>query len=859
MHLLDKNRLLIIFFLILLVNWSATAQKKIYRSLEPAWTDPITLTKESKVEASEIYYGYHYLLKNMQYEVGKSEAFFHMAYKIHNENGVQNASELRFDFDPNFEKLFVHKIVIWRNGTPIDKLVIDDFKVIQREKQLEKNIYDESLSAILFMTDIRVGDIIEYSYSIKGTNPVFKGKFFRSFNLQSFEPIDELFIRVISPSDRTLHYKTVNSSEKPLVKTVGNKTYYTWHKRNIPAISVDDDTPSWFNPYPTAYLSEFSSWEEIVDWATPLFEVENISPELSAKIDSLKAQYTKPEERIEAAVKFVQNDIRYMGIETGISGYKPFPPSQVFKQRYGDCKDKSLLLATILNNLGIEANPALVNTIYADKIKDWLPSPYAFNHCIVQVKFKGEEFWYDPTISYQEGSYNTFFIPNYKTALPIGDKSPGIAKIKRHTQGKIKTVESFFFNDVGGPVKLNIQTDYYGNKADFQRSYFASTSKKEVEKNYLNYSATLYPGIKLAREMDFIDHVDENKFTTLEEYTIDQLWDTEGDSNILYAEFYPQTFRDILNIPSTPIRTMPLSLSFPLDFEHETQFFLPETWTVSPEEKTIKDKAFDFHTVTTYDPKIKLITIKYSYKTNDDHVAASDMVSYNKKHEKILDELGFSLTYNKNYTTPSSETNWAMVLFALVVLLLATFGALKLYRYDPQNDLFYTEQLEIGGWLYLIAFGLCITPLIFLLSILNNNYFDLSVWNSLTDESLVSYSPTLANIIALELFLTLIQLVFCVLLITLFFQRRSSFPILVSSYYFYNLLSIVLISSLLEFNDLVADADKTDQYKNIGQALFTSLIWIPYFNISKRVKRTFRKRLEPDEKEMPEELIEEMA
>jgi transglutaminase-like putative cysteine protease len=59
------------------------------------------------------------------------------------------------------------------------------------------------------------------------------------------------------------------------------------------------------------------------------------------------------EEKINKIINYVQDDIRYMGVESGIGSIKPFAPEEVAKRRYGDCKDKSLLLVSLLKQVGV--------------------------------------------------------------------------------------------------------------------------------------------------------------------------------------------------------------------------------------------------------------------------------------------------------------------------------------------------------------------------------------------------------------------------------------------------------------------------------------------------------------------------
>ncbi|WP_168194058.1 DUF3857 domain-containing transglutaminase family protein [Pontibacter sp. SGAir0037] len=388
--------------LLMALVWQATvaAPKNVSVTPAPGWVKQLPVSTQSNVNPKEVNDGYHFLLRSTQWEVAQQEVYYHNVYKIVSEEGVQNNSELKISFDPAYERLALHKVVVWRNGAAINKLDLKKVKTIQREQGMEQRIYDESLTSVLILDDIRVGDVIEYACSVKGGNPVFEGKFFRGFNLQFYDPVDELHYYVVSPQERKINYKLYKTKQKQAIATINGKTSYTWHVKNVTANATDNDIPAWYDPYPGVYLSEFNSWQEVVEWALPLYELnEKLAKGLQAQVDSILTDYKTDEDRLKATLRFVQDDVRYLGMEAGIGGFKPRSPSVVFKERFGDCKDKSLLLVTMLRQMGIKASPALVNTTSRGQVAEVLPSPYAFNHCIVQVDFWGKKYWYDPTIS----------------------------------------------------------------------------------------------------------------------------------------------------------------------------------------------------------------------------------------------------------------------------------------------------------------------------------------------------------------------------------------------------------------------------------------------------------------------------
>jgi transglutaminase-like putative cysteine protease len=91
--------------------------------------------------------------------------------------------------------------------------------------------------------------------------------------------------------------------------------------------------------------------------------------------------------RIQPVCRFVQKEITYLSItidSDSMAGFRPHPASEVWENRYGDCKDKAVLLCTMLGAIGIEARVMLVNSgAPMRNVIDW-PSA-VFNHAIVAV------------------------------------------------------------------------------------------------------------------------------------------------------------------------------------------------------------------------------------------------------------------------------------------------------------------------------------------------------------------------------------------------------------------------------------------------------------------------------------------
>lgn len=869
-HFYHENRLrplsFILLAFLLLGHFSAlSAPRNVTAAPEPAWIKKLRDRTQSKIKPSDVNSGVYYLLMDTQLEVEKQEIFYHNVYKLTTEEGVQSYSELRITFDPNHEKLQLHKVVVWRNGKPINKLDLNKVKTLQRERGMEQNIFDETLTAVLVLDDVRVGDIIEYACTIKGANPVFGGKFFTSFNLQSYDPMDERLVRVVVPQNRKINYKLFRTTQKPAIETASGKTTYTWHLKDLPATAVDDDTPAWYDPYPGVYMTEFNSWQEVAKWAAPLYELEKPSKALQAKIDSIKSTVGSDEGRIVAALRFIQDEVRYLGFEAGIGGFKPRTPSEVYATRFGDCKDKALLLTTMLRAMDIKAAPALVNSNTQEHIQDLLPSPYAFNHCIVRVELIGEKvFWYDATISKQRGDHKSTYLPNYGKALVIDAGTKGLAKVvsPAFNRPQTKVKEIYYVNNFDGAVELEVRSEYSNSQADYMRSYFATTSIKDIEKDYINFYATAYPEVELINEIVFEEAAD-NTFIVLEKYRIENFWQAQkGQDKVVEAWFAPQVLRSYIYQPRAGKRTMPLGLGYPLWVEQTITVLLPEAWTINNEKQHIDDDAFSFRKTVEYSPSGTELNIYYTYEHKQDHVTAEATPAFLRNQKAMLDELNYGLTYNTGFTA-GGGMNWLMFTFAVLAFCGACFGAYKLYYWDPQhpdgNAIYYGQS--IGGWLIVVAIGLVTAPIRILVNLANASYFDVAVWNSLLDVSSISYSPALAGILVFEVVVNTAYLVFTLLLISLFFKRRTSVPRLMTVFYCLGLVFLVFEYTLMSGLNLPLGNTASTMGEAIGNFIVAA-IWVPYFHLSSRVKETFVERLYPEQEEaieQKEEVLQEVG
>ena len=371
----------------------------------PAWVVPAALTATKAADSDSHKGGADYVLVDHQIYAGAVELHYaRFITRLINVSGLEDNSQITINFDPKIERLHLHSILIRRGTQSIDQLRNGRVRVIQRESNLEDQLVDGELTFHLVMTDVRVGDVVDYSYTLERRNVEWGRRNFGRMLTRWNDPVEFLRIRILSPDGSAL--KTLSyPAEAPTTAVASGRRVVEWTRFNVPGLRHESDAPSWFQQYGAVEYSEFSTWAQVVEAATPLYSV---AAQPSSEMKQLTARFTAAGTNAQRAIqvmKFVQEEIRYTGIEEGEAAFRPAPPNVVLARRYGDCKDKTLLAVTLLKSLGIEAAPALVSTRWKGDVENHLPSPGVMDHVVVRAVIEGQTYWFDATSTGQGVSW----------------------------------------------------------------------------------------------------------------------------------------------------------------------------------------------------------------------------------------------------------------------------------------------------------------------------------------------------------------------------------------------------------------------------------------------------------------------
>ncbi|WP_200945211.1 DUF3857 domain-containing transglutaminase family protein [Caulobacter sp. Root1472] len=302
-------------------------------------------------------------------------------------------------WDPAAGAPIVHGIKVFRDEQVIDVLKDATFEILRREDQLEAAKLDGMLTAVLRVPDLRVGDELEVELTTFQRNPALGS--------------NQSGLLLLGPSPSPGRYRlglSWDEGHKPDLKMTADMTAAMQNSEravefrfdNPPLQSAPTDAPIRYQWQRVVEYSDFHDWSALSRHFAPLYATASVlAPDSSLKREAarLRAAQASPLDRAGAALKLVQQNVRYIYVGLNGGNLVPVSADETWKRRYGDCKGKTVLLLALLRELGIDAEAVLVNSSGVDDGFDQrLPIPQLFDHVLVRAHIDGKVYWLDGTL-----------------------------------------------------------------------------------------------------------------------------------------------------------------------------------------------------------------------------------------------------------------------------------------------------------------------------------------------------------------------------------------------------------------------------------------------------------------------------
>ncbi len=318
--------------------------------------------------------------------------------KILTMKGVKERGEVVIPFSTKHQKLEVLYAYTKLPDGRVLKPNKEAYNIVFPPFESEAPIYSDLKYQTISMPGVIPGSTIYYGFVLETVKPYMKGQFWAGNYFQERYPVKEATFLVHVPVGRKVKIKSYHMEEKPEIEKGKQHITYKWVVKNVPAIECEPSMPPLDELAKKVVITSLSSWNQVASWYYSLAK-EAMFPckEVRSAAGKVTQGSKTKEEAIRRIYNFVSQNIRYVGMEFGINGYKPHKACEVLKNRYGDCKDHATLLVAMLRAIGVKAYPVLIPTQDTANLDPDVPRPTAFDHEIAAVVKDGHYVFLDTT------------------------------------------------------------------------------------------------------------------------------------------------------------------------------------------------------------------------------------------------------------------------------------------------------------------------------------------------------------------------------------------------------------------------------------------------------------------------------
>jgi len=321
------------------------------------------------------------------------------------------------------------------------KIPVSDFKT--KSEQTSGIFHDDRKSMFFSFPSLQKGAKTSLSYKTSVKEPRFlSGDYFVS----NVPVLNQELIIDVDP-DVEIEFKEFNTSDSEIKfsKTINDKrNVYSWKTSDISKFEYESDGPSlpYYAPHIIPYIASYKKdgervqlledVEDLYSWYNSLYKnvkTDTDDSELKTLVQNITSGAISDLEKVKRIYYWTQDNIKYIAFEEGMDGFIPRNTDQVIGQRYGDCKDMSTCISTLLKYADVPASVAWIGSDAIPYTYSELPTPAVDNHMIAAYKHKDEYIFLDATGEFTPFGKPSSFIQGKEALIKTGDESFEVVRV----------------------------------------------------------------------------------------------------------------------------------------------------------------------------------------------------------------------------------------------------------------------------------------------------------------------------------------------------------------------------------------------------------------------------------------------
>lgn len=356
---------------------------------------------------------------------------------------------------------------------------------------------------------LRPGDVVELRYRVEDVAPrnAFADYFGEVVYMQSNQPVGRAEYVLITPKSRTFYFNKPNvPGVRASQEDKGDTRIYSWVAENVPAIVPEALQPPYGELLGRVHVSTYKSWDDMGRWYWGLVRDQFVpDDEVRRRVTELTKGLKDERAKVKAVYGYVVQKTRYVALEFGIHGFKPYRCAQIFARGFGDCKDKATLIVTMLRELGIPSTIVIVRTNQKGDFETEPASLAPFDHAIAYVP--SLDLYLDGTAEYT-GSTELPAMDRGALALLVNEGKPKLVRLPDPPASEsvvARRVEATLSADGGAQIDWRAEVTGVSAPTWRHRYHAPSTRKQRVQEDLAGEFAGFDIGAVEAGDLEDIE------------------------------------------------------------------------------------------------------------------------------------------------------------------------------------------------------------------------------------------------------------------------------------------------------------------------------------------------------------------
>ncbi len=258
------------------------------------------------------------------------------------------------------------------------------------------SMYSDMMVKMITLPQVNVGSIIDVLVKSKVKNREMPKQFWDEVNIPVI-PTKYARTTYAFPESIAVQFKPYKTLAEPRVERGKDTIKYSYIFENTGYMQDEEFMPPTDEALGKITVSTVPDWKDVADWYRNLINRNSVDEGdiALATMGAIKDKTTQ-KDKARAILEFIQDNFRYVSMSFGDHTVEPHLTKEIFKNRYGDCKDLALLARQMLSIAEIKANIALFSGEFNGNPQNGLPSPKLFDHVVLEVEVDGEKYFIDP-------------------------------------------------------------------------------------------------------------------------------------------------------------------------------------------------------------------------------------------------------------------------------------------------------------------------------------------------------------------------------------------------------------------------------------------------------------------------------